>query len=558
MSSVDISNFKNIKSAMTNGQLQMTYEYVDDIIGNLDQDAIGELMSGNSNDIDEILNLLFEETSKIISFDDGKIKTGTFGYLEKFTDSVEESFRTYSFNYFIQSVLYDFEINWHHLEWGSLVQKYNRLCVLAARDHGKSFFFSFAYVLWMLYKYDKYNTSSFNMSKYSRFGMLVTNEFNLAKHLLSLVKAEIEDNFILREKLFPGTKEGTWAETEIKCKNGSMFIVKSFGSKMRGFHPTFMIADDYLNDSVIYSEDQNKKYINHFFSVMANMIVPGGPLTVVGTPYTTTDLYSKLKESDDWKVFEYPGIFPNGSLLWSNRHSLKSLLSKKETQGSIIFSREILVRPISSDSTIFPWTILEKSFIGMSDYKLSQNIWSFNKKFVKVVIGCDFAISANVGADYSVFTVLGIDELDNYWVLYVWREKGKSYSEQLAVLKKLNADFSPSTILVETNQMQVIFFQGAKESGLPVVDHHTGENKYDFKKGLPALSTLFEMNRIKLPRGDSYSRDVTDTICIELSSITWNKGKLTSVSKHDDCGMSLWLAVCGANYINKSFSFSFI
>ena len=36
----------------------------------------------------------------------------------------------------------------HHIEWGRSVNSHNRVLALAARDHGKSYFFIFAYCLW--------------------------------------------------------------------------------------------------------------------------------------------------------------------------------------------------------------------------------------------------------------------------------------------------------------------------------------------------------------------------------------------------------------------------
>lgn len=545
---------------LTHQQLRAVYAQVGDIISTMDDEAIAELFSGGDGDIDRMLETLLEESSNVIAYDSGKVKSGSFGYTDKFSEHVDESLKKYSLNYFIVTMLPDFQMNWHHIEWGNLVQNYKKLCVIAARDHGKSFFFSFAYIIWKMYRYEKSTAYKIAPKEYqmSKLGMLITNEFNLAKHLLGLVKEEIENNSLLREKLFPG-KEHKWAETEITCRNGASLVIKSFGSKMRGFHPGYVVLDDFMNDSVLYSEEQRNKYISMFHSVVMNMLVPGGQAINVGTPYSSKDLFADLKGKKAWSVFEYPALFPDGSLLWSDRHNIQSILEKKDTQGSLIFSREILVRPISSDSTIFPWNVLSRSFLGMDDYTVVQNIWSHPKKFTRVAIGCDFGISASIGADYSVFIVLAVDEYNNYWLLNMWRERGKSYTEQLAVLKKLNTDFKPEVIFVETNQMQVIFAQGAKDAGLPIVEHTTGINKHDLRAGLPGLAILFEQGKFKFPRGDQRSIDITDTICLELSTVTWTeKGRLEGVGEHDDTCMSLWITRLACDYINKSFNFHFI
>lgn len=552
-------------SALTLNQLETIYDQVDILIDNLDPAAIDELFGGDEKDIEKVLGTLFEETKNILIYENGKFTSSTFGYLDRFTESVEETLRCFSFNYFTQSCLPEFQMNWHHVEWGNLLQIYNRLCIIAARDHSKSFTFSLAYPIWKMYRYSKNIISSNYASKiisdrsHSKLGMIITNEYGLAKHLLGIVKEEIEQNDILKESLFPGKNAGKWAETEITCKNGASLVVKSYGSKMRGFHPGWIVCDDLLNDSVLYSEEQRNKYINFFHSVIMNMIVPGGQVCVVGTPYSTKDLYADLKTKRSWKVFEYPAIMPDGTLLWGDRHNIESIIEKKESQGSTIFSREILVRPISSESTIFPWAMLEKSFVGMDEFTLQKNIWSVPRKFKRVVTGCDFAMSANVGADYTVFITLGVDDLGNYWLLNMFRGKGLSYNEQIAQMKKIKQDFNPEIIMVETNQAQVLFAQMGRDANLPIVEHNTGTNKYNLQDGLPGVAVLFEQNRIRFPRGDAYSRDITDIICMELSSITWTeKGKLEGVGSNDDCPMALWIALRAATYVNSSFNFGFI
>ena len=80
------------------------------------------------------------------------------------------------------------------------------------------------------------------------------------------------------------------------------------------------------------------------------MLVPGGQIIVVGTPFHAEDLYGDLKTKNGWFVIEYPAIFPDGRILWPQRWSFKDLMDKKETQGSIIFSRENLCLPITNES----------------------------------------------------------------------------------------------------------------------------------------------------------------------------------------------------------------
>lgn len=553
-------NRGKIKDVYTLGQIDNIYNHAQTIIDNLDEEAVLELCSGKTSDIDYIFDILIDEVGRVLHSNEGKIKNSSFGYVDVLSKSVEENLRKSSFNYFLQSVIPDFIMNWHHVEWGNFIQIFKYLCVIAARDHSKSFTFSFGYPLWKMYRYQNRSWNGrvpleFTLSKE---GMLITNEYRLAKRLLRIIKDEIESNPILRDKLYPETREG-WAKEEIKCKNGAYLSLKSKGSSMRGPHPGYIIVDDFLDESSLYSQEQREKSITTFHSEIMNMVLPQGQVCVVGTPFHKKDLYADLKQKPKWKVFEYPAIFPDGTILWDHRYDIQALIDKKDSQGSINFSREILVRPVSSESTIFPMKIIERAYRGMSEYTIVDNHWSHPKRFDRIVVGCDFARSANVGADYSVFTVLGVDEYGKFWLLYQWRKRGATFNEQIARLKKINQDFNPQVIMVESNQMQSIFGEKGREEDLPIIDHHTGTNKYDFEKGLPALAVLFEQEKIKFPRGDQRSRDVVDTIAMELQSITWTeKGRLEGTDDHDDTAMSLWIAVTAAHYVNEDFIYGFL
>jgi len=540
-------------------QIESIYQVTGDIINDLDEYAIDELFSGNEKDVGKILEQMLIEAKNALFTDKGPIKSSSFGYLDKLSTSFDYELKRRSFNYFVTSVLLNFDMSWHHIEWGNFIHFYNRLGIIAARDHSKSHTFSFAYPLWKMYRYDRNNIGFTNKeNELNKKGMIITNEHSLSREFMKFIRNEIEENPILRERLYPTGADG-WGKEEILCKNGAELVGKGSGAALRGRHPGYIVVDDYLEDSVMYSKNQSDQYTSFFHSTIMNSVLPKGQVIVVGTPFTQNDLYADLKKKKGWKVFEYPAIFPNGSVLWSDRYNLQDLLEKKETQGSIIFSREILVKPITSDSSIFPWSILEKSFIGMDQYTITENINSFGRKFKKVVLGCDFAISSSVGADYTAFVTIGVDDLDNYWVLNMWREKGATYNQQIAQMRKLNNNFRYNTIMAEDNVFQKVMIDIAIEAGLKVIPHTTGVNKYDLKAGLPALATLFEQGRIKMPRGNAHSKEITDIICMEAAGITWaESGKFESVNEHDDSLYALWISIRAAHYVTKSFKFEFI
>ena len=543
---------------------------VDEIIDGMDDSGILELMSGSGGDIDKVLDNLLSDTYQVLYTGDTQIDFAP-RYTERLSESIEETLRCKNITYFITSVLPDFQLGWHHLEWGDLVHRHNKLCIEAARDHGKSYYFSNAYAAWQLYRYSKPKKMIYSKrpsKSNSNRGYLFSFSLQQSVDLMEILKGTIEGNDILRERLFPDSRNsGAWASTNIVCKNGARLTCKGFGSSVRGAHPYWIVVDDGLKDNVIYSQLQRQKSIDYFHSVIMNMLVPGGQIIVVGTPFHASDLYGDLKSKSKaatgsdkgWFVIEYPAIFPDGRILWPARWGFNDLMEKKATQGNIIFSRENLCRPITNESSIFPLKILERSLLRMENYTLVRNRDDFPMKFNKVVVACDFAISGNVGADYAVFTVWGVDdETGERWLLYFYREKGKTFHEQMQVLRGINVRFRPDTFVMEQNVMQQIFVQESDKQGLPVVGHTTGIDKYDLKTGWPGLAIDFERGKIHIPIGDKYSQDVKDLIFTDLGSVAFTDHGLESVGEHDDISSSFWLAKLAANLITTGFKYTFL
>ena len=534
-----------------------------EIIDNLSPKALKELGGSTEADLDWLISQLVSETHACLfggltesNTAIAKFNNQNVYYLESLNETVQEVLMQESLIYFILNVMPNFDINWHHVEWCDMVQRYPRLNILAARGHGKSHFFSNAYLAWRLWRYKK-NSKRADLSKLSKEGWIFSFSKTQGKRLLTTLKETIKDNPILFDRLYPGG-DG-WAETKIVCKNGASIVVGSAGESVRGAHPGYIVVDDFLKDNVLYSQEQRQKSTDYFHSVIMNMIEPSGTVIVVGTPFHQSDLYGDLKTKKGWHVREYPSIFPDGRILWSRRFSFKDLIEKKITQGAINFTRENLCRPISNDTSIFPYHILERATVGMNVYTMVNNIESFPVKLVRVCIGVDLAISANIGTDYTVMVVGGIDEQENIWVLNITRLHGASYDEQISRLKKLNFDFRPHIIQIESNGFQSIFAQGAEKEGLPVQhEATTAKTKNDLKTGLPGVSLLFERGKIKVPVGDKNSIDCKDMMFAEFSSITWTNNGLQATSGHDDIPMAFHQLVKGIDYKNTGFGFQFM
>lgn len=552
---------QKLKKRLTFQELSWVYETMGSLVDLMDERAVAEITSGTEKDLGKILNTIEDEAIQLLSGMPEPITSNKFYELDHLSKNIDESLKCLNYNYFKLTMLPDFYLAPHSIEWGNLVQLYQFLIILAARSLGKSFEMSMAYPIWKMYGYRRGTDQNPTDRKTDlrKVGALITNKYKLGKDLIKKISDEIKTNELLWDRLKPDS--GGLGKEELECKNGAMLILRSYDSSIRGSHPGYGIVDDFLDKGCIYSQEQRDKFLDVFDAEIIPAIEPGGNVVVIGTPFHEADLYTIKRKDKKWKTFEYPAIFPDGRLAAPHRYNLESVMGLRQSLGSLIFSREILVVPISDSSTIFPWSILEKSFVGMQKYVLVDNIDSFPVKFKFVKMGCDFAISANIGSDSTVFTVWGCDVNDRWWLLHIWVGNGKSHNEQIAKVVELERKFRPNEIIMETNGFQQLMAEIAKEHGVRnIVEFKTnGFNKKDVYDGLPGLAVLFENGQILLPRGDEYSRKMTDYMCSEFNSITIkpDSGKLESAGAHDDSCMSAFFGIKGGTQGTKKQEFTF-
>jgi hypothetical protein len=457
---------------------------------------------------------------------------------------------------FAEDIL-NLEIANHHRVWSELVAKHKKLAILASRDHGKSYFFSLAYVIWRAY----YNwvpsvpddIEFRSMPKFS-LGYIISNTTEQAIKLLELVKIEIESNEKLHW-LIPASKESWNNKTEIRLSNGCRLRARGYGQSTRGAHPCFIVCDDILNDETMFSEVTRKRQIDYFFSAITPMLIPHGQLIVVGTPLHEKDLYFELKSNIAYKFAEFPAI-KDGKALWPERYSLEDLQMRKAEIGSTRFGREYLVQPISDDSSLFPEKILNHCFDY--EFEMPDFLTKEDREELQVFTGVDLAISSNVGADYTVIFTIGLDRMGNRWILDIRRKRGLGFTEQLREINNVYRIYRPSRIYVEDNAFQRIFRDElVRRSDLPIEGFTTtARKKHSLEDGIPSLQILFENRKFVIPRKTQRDREITDQLISELKCFSFVNGKLQGLGNHDDMVMALWLAVEASR--NPGISFEFV
>jgi hypothetical protein len=440
-----------------------------------------------------------------------------------------------------------FLIGEHHEEWDHLLTTYDRLCILAPRDHGKTFFWDFAVPIW----------KALTQPHGSGFIFSATQE--QASRILGDIRHEIETNPRLRW-LVPARRD-KWSETRIRLANGHEIYARGFGTKVRGAHPTWIVVDDGLNDETAYSPITRQKQIDYFYTAITNMIVPGGQIIVVGTPFHQADLYSDLKKNPEYEFVRYRAINrrEDGSeyALWPERYPLKRLEKRRSEIGVVRFTREFECDPIADDMSLFPGWLFTGPPVEQPTVKLGAPKEFWDDLGVTPFIGVDFAMSTTVSADYTVIWVMGVGKHGNRWIIDIIREKGLGFQQQLSLIITAARKYDPALIFLEANQMQRIFGDELiRTTDLPIKKFDTtAQNKNALDKGVPSLRVLLENWKFRIPRGDRHSVVMTDLWKDEMRAFTWAEGKLQSVGTHDDLVMGCW--ICDQAIRQGAFGYSF-
>jgi hypothetical protein len=451
---------------------------------------------------------------------------------------------------FFASEVLGIEIGDHHQEWSELQRKHLRLSIEAARGHGKSGFWSYAYPLWQSWR------------TAGNGGLIVSDTDGQVQEFFRIIKEgkrftdKSGHTFELRAAcdvpeitaIMPHGWERSWTGSKIAFANGSRFEGKTFGTRFRGRHVLWMVVDDGIGDDAAYSERAREKDWDFFTRALSPMILPGGQLVDVGTPLHADDLHGRLGKNGEYVKRKFPGLsVVNGREvpLWPEFRSLAWHKAERARLGELAYNQEVLLQPATSEASLFPLKLFSKHpetlahglCVGLSAQDIADRGWS-------VFFGVDVAQSAEVGADYFVICVMAVDPSGTRYIIDLFREKGLPFHQQLSTLEDWAVRHEPDMIYIEANASQRIYGdEMIRKTDLPIgkfVTSAGGKNSLD--TGVLGLRPLIENGKLRLARGNAESIQKTDVLIAELGAFAWVDGKLQGVGAHDDTVMATWIA----------------
>lgn len=487
----------------------------------------------------------------------------------------------------------------HQLVWSEMIARYKRIINVAYRGSGKSYYHSCLLPIWKAWKHPDQRI------------LLFSSEEKRAKETLQDVKSTLEKSPKLQH-LIPdrGKKGAKWSELSVRLTNGTEIIAVGWGQATRGRHPILIVVDDVLTDKVLYFQTERERSHEYFLGTVSGMAVPKTQIVCVGTIFHRQDMWSRLLDNKEYAYTIFPalrhptdilpGIVPPGNRdagrrrgegqievlpptsldatsavppvpaappdspiaglvpMWPEVHNLEFLLSKRNEQGEIIFTREFLCVPVSSLSSLFPIELTLHPDQLLEEASLGQPLdwWERTHHITKTFGGIDLAISAKIGADFTCIFILGLDDQGNRYILDIHRHRGMAFDDQLQLASQVASKYQVDKLACESNAFQVVFAQKLKQmTDLPIKEFHTGKAKHSIQSGIPSLRILHENKKYRLPVGDQASRQFIERWAYEFAGFSVHEGKVVSSVDHDDVALANY--ICESAITDSKFQFTF-
>jgi hypothetical protein len=453
----------------------------------------------------------------------------------------------------------------HIRRWCDLMTEKQRLCLMAARDHGKTWTV-LAYIAWRLWRHNRHPMGYLLEDR--PHGNLEIAYFSaiidLSKQRFERLQQFLLDNEHLFADILPSAEMGdggkrnirdreSWSKTSFTLKNDATCYPKSIGSMVRGLHPQIVVADDIVADKNSQSALQRGRVWAFLIGTIEPMAGPKGQLLVLGTPQHQADALHKLKDHPEFKWVKFRAVdWDAETVLWPERYGI-SYLRNLQKADPVLFSREYQMDPRDDASSIFPYTLTARPI------ELAENMsWRRPFKGVNrtpgdiVVAGGDLALSEAVGADYTVHHVAVWNKhTQKRRTIWVERHKGLTFDQQVSLIRDLCRDFDIDVFCLEENNFQKWLKQHLRrfpETATRVFGHTTGIEKQSLEEGIPSLKLVLEEDLWawpvhggpEQPPGHS-AEDFVAVFRNELSAFGWQDGKLGGVGEHDDTVTSWWL-----------------
>jgi len=315
------------------------------------------------------------------------------------------------------------------------------------------------------------------------------------------IRREIKENDeIIKDYGDQSTKE-TWTQKQFVLKNGVVFTAIGANQSTRGINyrnrrPDYIIVDDIYDDDDIHSQESRKKTEAWFFSTLypARAVGKKTCIQIRGTAIHQNDLMHQLMRSEGWTSKKFKACdFNQRSVLWPEVHTIDSLERDRDDMGSLTFAREYLNEPWDEESAIIlPHWINEVDELPPLDW-------------LSILVGVDPADKQKANSDYTGKCVAYVSKTKDVYVVHLEAQK-LTQNENIKSVVKLDEQYRPNTVLIETNKGYGLFEELRDKTSVPVREVIAKASK---NARLMGVQSFFENGKVYFVRSKLDKRAFT-------------------------------------------------
>lgn len=277
-----------------------------------------------------------------------------------------------------------------------------------------------------------------------------------------------------------GPQKGTiWNTGEItvgpRTSTAKEFTVHTvgIGGALASKHFDLILADDLVDEENSKTEAQRAKIVTWFFKILDPTLEPHGEMSVIGTRYHPDDLYGYLidrmftvrKKGKVKKKYyiRIPALIKKNKFragcptheryisIWPEKFTVKFLLKKRSSQGTIIFNSQM-----QNDVEAMKGKIFKVDWFQW--YKPEE----INIKELRIFQGVDLAIKQKDNADKFAHVTIGVHPKTlNVYVLSYYNQVTHYTKQKQLILNRFNS-FDPIRVAIEANGYQSALLQDMK------------------------------------------------------------------------------------------------
>ncbi len=354
--------------------------------------------------------------------------------------------------------------------------------------------------------------------------LLASNTQAQAESFIREIRGHFETNRYFH-KIFGDFVGRKWTDTEIIvprkriAKEPTIFAI-GVGGALVSRHFDVIICDDIVDEENSRTETQRERLRVWFFKVLLPCLEPHGKLCVIGTRYHYRDLYGHLIETGFAPVTLIRAVGPDGSSAWPEKFSAEKLEQIRRLAGTVIFNAQYQNDTETMKGAVFKeeWlkfydnldTLIRghdapscprigatnpKDNSGKPCPKVSPNYPQHAEPRLAIYQGVDLAIAQETGSDYFAIVTIGMDGMNNIYVLDCFQAR-LSFRGQTAAIVERYRRFDPVKVAIEANAYQAVQVERVRELG--VIRAKKVFTTRDKLSRAWKLSALFEDGRIRL------------------------------------------------------------